>query len=415
MFNSYRDIFANRAYRLFWSGFTLSALGDSMSRVALTWFVYETTQSAEALGWLMVCYTGPIIVGGLLAGALLDRFNRRSVMLVDNLIRGAAFVTIPLLYGLGQLALWHVYLVAAVYGLLWMISLAGGPALIPSLVRREQLVTANALEVLGYTVGSVIGPALAGVLISWMGAPYVVLVDALSYFVFAFTLARIPVGSVTHTTTTPDGKTYRLQDAVRLLLTNPILLSTTLMYQVSNVGGGGFLAVGLPILCAQTLSGGSELYGSLLGLMALGEVASTVFTGGRTLPLPLGTLICLALMLGGGGLALLLLGNQVWLVALGLVLFGAFTAPLTTWAQTLRMQIIPEGLRGRTFALLRTLMQSGNPVGGALGGALLPLLGVPMMIALSALLVGVPGVLGYQVKALREAGRPQAVQYSHST
>src|SRR5215212_10049572 len=87
-------------------------------------------------------------------------------------------------------------------------------------------------------------------------------------------------------------------------------------------------------------------------------------------------------------------------------LCGAFSAPLTIWAQTLRMQIIPEQLRGRMFALLRTLMQSGNPLGGALAGLLLPTLGMMAMIALSALVTGVPGLLGTRVAALRRAGSP---------
>src|SRR5262249_58160192 len=79
-FERYGQIFRHRSFRLFWGGFTFSVLGDTMSRVALTWFVYETTRSAEALGWLMLCYTGPVVVGGLVAGPLLDRFDRRAVM-----------------------------------------------------------------------------------------------------------------------------------------------------------------------------------------------------------------------------------------------------------------------------------------------------------------------------------------------
>jgi hypothetical protein len=112
----------------------------------------------------------------------------------------------------------------------------------------------------------------------------------------------------------------------------------------------------------------------------------------------------MAQTLAGVTLLLVLIAPNVWLIALGLALFGVFSAPLTIWAQTLRMQIIPAALRGRTFALLRMLMQSGNPVGGGLAGMLLPLAGMTATIALSAFLVGAPGLVGYGVRALRRSG-----------
>jgi MFS family permease len=149
--------------------------------------------------------------------------------------------------------------------------------------------------------------------------------------------------------------------------------------------------------------------------MALGEVTSAFLAGSLTLRLPLGTLICFAQALSGVALALVLIGQSAWLIGLGLALFGAFSAPLTIWAQTLRMQIIPERLRGRTFALLRTLMQSGSPLGGTLAGVLLPVLGIPAMIGLSALVVGVPGLLGYQVRDLRLSNRHSDVATSAAT
>jgi hypothetical protein len=156
----------------------------------------------------------------------------------------------------------------------------------------------------------------------------------------------------------------------------------------------------LPVLADRTLDGGPGLYGALLGALAAGEVASAVLAGSIIFPYSYGTLICVAQALSGLSL-LLLLGRSVWLAAVGLVLYGACSAPLTIWAQTLRMRIIPERLRGRTFALLRTMMQGGGPIGGAAGGLLLPVLGIPAMIAFSAAVVGVPGLLGLRVRELR--------------
>jgi MFS family permease len=404
-FAPYRQIFQHRSFRLFWIGFSFSVLGDSITHVALTWFVYERTRSAGALGWLMLCYTGPVIVGGLLAGALLDRFDRRTVILVDNVVRGSGVALIPLLYALGQLALWHVYAVAALYGFFMMISLAGGPALIPALVRRDQLATANALEMLSFTLGGVIGPVLAGLLIAWVGAPNVVIVDAVSYFTFALLLARIGAPGEYREHAPPGRPAYHLGHAAQLLLKNKVLFATTFMFMAFNIGSG-FYSVWLPILSDQMLGGGSKLYGILLGALACGEVAGALLTGSRAFQRPLGALICLAQALSGAALGIVLLGPSVWSAAIGLALCGAFGAPLTIWAQTLRMQIIPEQLRGRMFALLRTLMQSGSPLGGALAGLLLPAIGMTAMIALSALVSGVPGLLGYQVGALRRAGAP---------
>jgi hypothetical protein len=91
--------------------------------------------------------------------------------------------------------------------------------------------------------------------------------------------------------------------------------------------------------------------------------------------------------------------------AVGLFLLGFFSAPLTIWAQTLRMQIIPIEMRGRTFALLRTLMQGATPLGGALAGFLLPVIGIFLTIGMSALVIGVPGLVGMQVQELTSAGK----------
>ena len=84
----YADLLRDPPFRRFWAGLLVSATGDELTKVALVWFVYEQTGSAAALGILMLCLTGPIVIGGFVAGWLLDRFDRRLVMTVDNVVRG---------------------------------------------------------------------------------------------------------------------------------------------------------------------------------------------------------------------------------------------------------------------------------------------------------------------------------------
>jgi MFS family permease len=392
----------NRRFRWFWLGCTLSVMGDAFTKVAFIWLVYERTRSAAAVSLLMVFYLGPLLIGGLTAGWALDRFERVRVMIVDCVIRAVAIGIIPLLHVVGALEVWHVYLAAAIYGLFMMVTLAGAPTLIPSLVAPHELNAANSLESLSYSIGGVVGPAVAGTLIVAIGAPMTVLVDVVTYLAFAATLATLAIpkaGASVAATDEPNGYWSMLS----MLAGTPMLLATTVMFCIFNIGEGA-MAVWLPFLTDRILSGGPQLYGLLLGVLAAGEMLGAILAGsyvGRRLGLG----ICVVQTLSGIAALLIALIPSLTTTALGLFLVGAFSAPMTVWAQTLRMQTIPPELHGRAFALLRLMMQGGNPVGAALSGPLFQMIGVFGLIAASAAMMGLPGAVGFAVKGLRRAER----------
>ncbi|MFN8177537.1 MAG: MFS transporter [bacterium] len=368
--------------------------------------MYEATRSAKALGLLAICYSAPILAGGLVAGWLLDRFDRSRVMLVDNVVRGAVIGMLPLLHALGRLEVAHAYAAAAVYGSLMMISLAGSPALVPSLVPRELLPTANALETLSFTLSGIVGPPVAGLMAARVGASNVLVVDAASYLAFVVALAGLrPRGAGA----TPPPPTPRAASSTRdgflFVARDPILRSTTAMYMVANVGEG-LRQVWLPLFAVGALGGGSTLYGVLVGACAVGEVTSSIAAGAVALPVPLGAAICGALVAAGLSVTALAVAPGRWAAAIALAGFGFFTAPLTIWAQTLRMRIIPEEFRGRVFALLRTMMQGATPLGGAIGGWLVPVVGVGPAILLTGACLVVSGAAGGLLGELRHAGPP---------
>jgi MFS family permease len=402
------DVLGVAGFRNFWLGFAFSGIGDAMTKTALVWYVFARTGSAVDVGLLLLAYAGPVTIGGLVAGHLLDRFDRRKVMLLDSLVRCAVVASVPIAAAAGRLTLAHVYLVAGVYGFLFMISLAGAPSVIPSLVSDAQLNAANSLETLAFTLQGVVGPAIAGVLIAGIGAPYVLVVDAVSYLAFAAALARIELhpGAPETAPSESDQSPYRMQDAVTLLLRSPVLLATTLMFMSFNAGTG-FLQVWLPIQ-AKTLDAthGAQLYGALFALMAAGETIGALgaarFAAGRSE----GRLICGAQTLAGLSLAPALAATSVWSTAPALFFCGFFSAPMTAWAQTLRMRIIPPPLRGRSFALLRTLMQASAPAFSGIGGALFALIGLRALLALAVGLTTVPGLLGTRVRELVRPGGP---------
>ncbi|MFI9558324.1 MFS transporter [Nonomuraea endophytica] len=450
----YRRALAGRDFRVLWLGSSLSLVGDGMTFVALTWLVLAREGGAGQLGLLAVCYTLPVFAGGLMAGPVLDRFDKRHVLAVDSVVRGLAVASVPLASVLGGVPEPLPYVVAAVYGLFKMIPLAGFPAAIPDLVEPRDRDVANALESVSFSVAGVAGPALAGFLIGTIGSELVLAFDALSYAVFAITaltVRRPLTPSPAHPTAPPPEHpsppppdhpgipTHRSQDhpddpspmppttpvvrvepdnpvspvspvspatpatplsqatparsatclpgrhgkKLRFLFRDRVLVVTTLAFMAFNVAEG-MLLVAAPWLAKTQLTGGAQTLGALLSALAVGELLGAAAAGTRSPGRhPLRAIATVQLLAATGFLAVLATPNT-WAVAVGFLVIGLFSAPMTVWAQSLRMARIPAPMRGRGFALLRTLMQATPPLGaaavtpllstGRLGGAALTML-----------------------------------------
>jgi MFS family permease len=389
----------HRDFALLWVGATLSVLGDGLTWVALVWLVFELGGGAPDVGLLVVAYTAPVIVGGLLAGLLLDRFDRRRVLIADNAIRGLAVASVPVATAFGLLEPSWLYGVAVVYGFFNMISLAGIPSMLPSLVDEDELTTANAMESLSYGVGGVAGPALGGLLIALVGAAGVLWLDALSYLAFVVALAAMRARQ--HPEPAKPGS-RGLGPAFRFILGTPAVLAITLMFMAANVGEGMLLVL-VPIYARDVLEAGSGTFGSLVSILTAGMLVGALVVGVIRWRFRLGRSI--AAFQTAAGLSILGLALQPAFLVAATVLatFGLLVSPLTIWAQTIRMRLIPDELRGRVFGLLRTLMQSTPPIGGILAGFLLAGASVPMTVVAVSVIISVPGVFGLFHRSLAEA------------
>jgi MFS family permease len=340
-----------------------------------------------------------VIVGGLAMGVLLDRFERRRVLVAVNAFLGCAVAAVPLLSAVGALRTWHLYVVAALYGLLKMANWAGVPSLIPSLVPEGQLNTANAMESVSFGIAEVAGPALAGVLIGLVGGASVLAVDAASYLLFVAVLAglRVPPEPVP-----TEHAHLGLRPAFRFVRRQPAVMAITLMFMACNVGEGMLLVL-LPVFARRVLGGDAATYGVLLSTFALAVTAGSFVVGALRWRWTLGRSIAVAQV--GVGASLLGLAEASTLpgTMAVLVLAGLFASPMTIWAQTVRMRVIPPELRGRTFGLLRTLMQSTPPLGGAIAAAMLAGGGaIAPVVLVMTLAMAVPGALGLVTPALAD-------------
>ncbi|SCL20194.1 Transmembrane secretion effector [Micromonospora rhizosphaerae] len=382
---------SNAAFRRVWIGATVSAAGDAASWVALV--AYALGLADGSVATLAVLYTAPVAVGGLVAGWALDRYDRRWLLVGDSLLRAVVFGTVPLAAALGGLTDTHLYLVAAVYGLLKMTSLAGFPALIPVLVPPRQLMAANALESVSFGIAGLVGAVGAGIAVATVGPGYVVAVDVLSYLVFAVCLVGTRIsGRPARAVSRPAAARRRrggLGPVLRLMVREPVLRDTTIMFALFNIGEGALLVV-LPERAVE-FGLGAGGYGYLVAAVTGGELlAALVLLRWSWRPSLTRSVVLASLVAAVAVLAVL--APSPWMAVVGLVGLGGCAAAMTTWAQTLRMTAAPAGVHGRLFALLRTLMQATPPLGAGLA-ALTLRDGVAATVLAICALMAVPALL----------------------
>jgi len=412
----YLSLLRQRDFALLWGGATISALGDGMSFVALLWLLIERGGSATDVGLLAAIHTAPVIIGGIATGPILDAFDPRRVLAADNALRGLAMASVPIAAAMGSLTTAHLFVVAAIYGLLFMTSAAGIPSLITRLVRGDELITANAMESLSFSLSGLIGPGVAGLLIAFVGAPFVLAIDALTYFVFVGCLLAMRRGGkgeapVPETETEPGpgaapaSTSKGLGPAVRFILSSAPIVAITLFYMSVNIAGG-IVTVVIPLYVRDVLLAGPETFGLLLSVLTAGDLVGLLIVGAVNWPWPLGRSIAWALL--SSGLVILLWLAEPPIAVLGAILFvwGGLSSSLTPWAQTIRMRLIPPEMRGRVFALLRTAMQSTRPIGAIAAGFLVARGDLTTAIVAVGLLFAVPGFIGVWLPAL--GGGPTA-------
>jgi MFS family permease len=373
------------------AGATVSAAGDAASWVALV--ALALGSSRGSLPVLVVLYTAPVALGGLAAGWALDRFDRRRLMILDSVLRGAAFASIPLAALFGGLGAGQLYAVAAVYGLLNMVGLAGFPALIPSLVPGTHIDQANALEGVTYGLASLAGAGLAGLVVATIGPAPVVAFDAASYLIMAACLWSVhglsSPGGRPRASRSPGTGTTGFRAVVRLAVTNPVLRDTTIMFALFNIGEGALL-VFLPHRAAE-LGLGSGGYGYLVAATTAGQLLAALLLARRTWRASLRASITVA-QITAGLVVLLLVIHSIAVTVVALAALGMCAAPMTAWAQSLRMRLVPREAHGRLFALLRTTMQATPPAGAAVAALALAHGTLVTVVAIAAAM-GLPAVV----------------------
>jgi len=400
-----RHLFALPHFRSLWLGSTISLLGDQFYLVALPWLVLQITGSSLALGTMMMAAAIPRAALMLVGGAVTDRLSPRRVLMATAAIRSLLVGAVAVLVWLGVVQLWHLYLLTLAFGVADAFSLPAGPAMMPTLVPREQFPAANSLIQSSLVMTQMVGPAPAGLAIRRWGVAPALFFDALSFLAVIAALVRIP--SSPPPPAPPADAPSRpsmlssIGEGLRAVRQDTPLLALIVVTAAINFCIAGPVAIGLASM-AKFRFGSPAAFGTLLSCFSGGTLAGILLAGFVKRPSRRG--LQLTVISALAGLELIGIGLVAKLVAVGALLalmglgVGFVNVQFSAWLQ----MRVDRALLGRASSVLMVSSMGLAPVSYALSGVLAQWSLQGLFLIAGSFLAVLSGALVLGSKAVRE-------------
>jgi MFS family permease len=375
-------------FRKFWAGQTISNLGSSFTQWAVPILVYDLTHSALSLGVATAATFLPFLLFGLPLGAWMDRVDRKRAMIALDSLNAVVILSIPLVATFGDLNVWLIYAVTFIQSTIFIAFSAGEFAAIPSLVSKEDLVTANGRIQASYSAAQVAGPLLAGALLSVLPLTWVLTFDAGSFAISALSLSLVRRSFNVAGDETKERKSilHDVREGLRYVLSHPVLRNISLMMALINFVGASTYAQ-LVLFATERLDASKREIGLLFAAGSAGVVVTGLLAGRLRKRFSFTALAMTSLMLMGGcliifaGMRWYWAALPFWAAAGGLgILFNINTG-------SLRQAIVPNHLLARVLSIASVLAWSAIPAGALVGGWVISATGNV------ALVYGVIGIL----------------------
>ena len=379
-------------------GRAISNLGDQCYLVALPWLILQLTNSGVALGTVMMTGAIPMVALMLVGGVFSDRFSARRILIGTTSVRAVCVAVIGALVVLHIVALWHIYVLAFIFGVADAFAAPASQTLLPSIVETEQLPAANSVTRGTQQVTTIVGPAPAGLIVKTLGTPWAFFADAVSFLFVIAALWRLPdppAAAASSRSSVPhliaQGLCYMYADgAMRSLL----FLAAALNFCVA-----GPITIGLAWIARQHF--GSPLaFSVFVAAVAAGSLVGALLAGVYK-PRARGLLM---LAVGGSvafGTALLAVVNQTWSLSAVLFAMGAAAGFLNVHIVAWFQQRVDRQMRGRAMSVIMFAAVGLQPISLALAGIAATWNVAGMFLGASALMLLVIGAAASH-KAVRE-------------
>ncbi|MFD5618559.1 MFS transporter [Streptomyces yangpuensis] len=378
MFSSLRI----RNYRLFATGQVVSNTGTWMQRIAQDWLVLSLTGSASAVGITIALQFLPMLVFGLYGGVLADRLPKRPLLLATQSAMGLTGIALAALTLAGHVQVWHVYLAALLLGLITVVDNPARQTFVPEMVGKDQVANAVSLNSANFQSARLVGPAIAGVLITAVGSGWAFLLNGLSFAAPIAGLLMMRTKELHPVEPRPRAK-GQLREGLRYVAGRPELVWPIVL--VGFIGTFGFnFPIWLSAFVSDVFHGDAGTYGLFNTLIAAGSLAGALLAARR------GHSRLRLLVAAAALFSVLLLVTAFapgfWLFAALLVPIGVFGLTVNVTANSsVQMATDPE-MRGRVMALFMMVFTGGTPLGAPLLGWITDTYGARIGMASGALI-----------------------------
>ncbi|MFE6390323.1 MFS transporter, partial [Nocardiopsis dassonvillei] len=393
---------ANRNYRLYALGQLLSNPGTWMQRIAQDWLVLQLSGgSGIALGMTTALQFLPLLLFGLWGGALVDRLDKRRLLVCTQAAMGVLAVGLGILATAGAAQVWHVYLFAFVLGMITVLDNPGRQAFVPEMVEREHLSNAIALNSASFQLGRVTGPAVAGLLIAVIGSGPVFLINGASFGFTILALMMIRTSELNPTERVARGK-GQIREGLRYIGGRRDLVLLLVLAAATQFFGANSQNQ-IALMVNNVFEAGADAFGVAAAFLAVGALAGALLAARRDRPrlrlVLIGSLAFGALQVVAG-----LMPGYVPFVLVLVPMGVAFMTYVTTLNATFQLSVDPR-MRGRVMSMFLLVFMGVAPIGAPVVGLLADTFGPETSLviggAVTLVVVTVISALLFRAKGVR--------------
>ncbi|MEO8202118.1 MAG: MFS transporter [Gemmatimonadota bacterium] len=369
----------HRNFRLFISGQFVSLCGTWIQTVAQGWLVYKLSNSAFQVGLVSTLGSLPVLLFTLYGGAVADRVNKHRWIMLLQFLMIFPVLALAIMVQIGRVTVMSVMIAAVILGILNAFEVPARQAFVVDMAGKGDLMSAIAINSSIFNLSRIIGPSIAGILISTVGIAACFYANAASFLavVGGLMLVRIPAASAEPP---PTGRTGRLWEGLRYVWSEPWPRALMIMSGTLSVFGFAFITM-LPVFASEALGVAAAGYGGLLSAVGVGASAAALFVAGFGHKLRRERTILIAGMLFGLSLILGAVSQYYWLALALLTLAGTAMVLNNVLTNTLLQTSAPDELRGRVMGVYSFMILGLSPFGSLQAGFVAEHLGVRIAIA----------------------------------